>query len=337
MPYPEFPFNGPILPDRFHGRTDIIEAICQHVAMRTSVSLVGGPLTGGDSLLAYLASEYAEQRFPQLKSTANIHVSALDLGGNSTSNYFWRRTLHDLKRQIDDETVASEVAAAEIKSSNDTLDVFALEDLFDNLADAGCPVLLAISDLQALLDNPNFWPPNDFFHIARSLARRPKGGIVFVTTTPRPLLDFWHRTRNASPFYSIFTTIPMGRLDEKDAREILALGFESLHVELSKDLEDFIIIASERHPCLLNYIASMCIDLIRSGKKVNQAALEQKFLDPESPAIMLARRVNRYLTTDEKRWLKALKENPRSLTEVQTNLLSNLWKYGLTPPGTVLR
>lgn len=332
MPYAEFPYSGPIEPGKFHGRRDIIDPLCQHLDARASVSLVGGPLTGADSLMHYLVSDHARGRHPSLQRTVNVFVPTEPLGTQATPGDFWRRVFRSLARKLPDRAKPW-VDAAEVRARAGALDVYDLEDLFDQLADAGLPVVLFLGDIHNLLDNDAFWPPDDFFHIARALARRNPRGLQFVTNSPRPLLDLWDDSRAASPFYNVLQTIPIGRLSLDDCYATIRRGFESLGVDYQHHVAEFIAQLAQRHPCMVNYIAGLVVDLIRAGQPITQAAVTPSFVRPDAPTVLLAERITKQLTPNERTWADRVMGGEVLAVDHQIHNIQSLWDFGLTPLG----
>lgn len=330
MPYAEFPYNGLVEPARFRGRKELINAFCDHYAVGGNVSFVGGPFTGGDSLVRYIASENGRQRYPRLNGAVYVYLAAADLGGGADPAAFWRRVFHELDRRLPGSEVPKDMKA---KAHTGEIDVYELEDAFDALAGAGNRVVLCVSDLHLLLENRSFLPPSDFFHIARSLARRDNRGVRFVTTSPRPLLDLWDRSRNASPFYNIFQTFAIGRLEEHEVREAVTTGFDNIGVPRNDAVVDFVLATSERHPMVFNYVASLCADFLLAGEDVSQDKLQQHFARADSPVVSLVRRILSHLTPIEKQWIHTARHDREALSDNQRAPLRNLWEYGLTPPG----
>jgi hypothetical protein len=251
-----------------------------------------------------------------------------------TPAQFWAGVLKDLLPKV---PALQPIVAEKIeKARKEKIGIYDLEDVFDACANAGTPVVLLIDDFDFLLKNGNFWPPHDFFHHVRSLGQRYPRGLSFVITTPRPLIDLWDPNKGASPFYNIFENLSVGVLSEEEIRELVRDVFAALKVNLPQDVEDVIVVASDGHPRLANYIGWICAQAIQDGSTVTAELLEQAFSNPNGPIVTLIAQIQARLSPAEKELLKAVGLNPAALTDSQRGALRKLRDYGLLPPGVRL-
>lgn len=334
MPY-TLTINSPIPPSEFINRSDIIKEVCRGLddPRRISTCLVGGPKTGKTSILQYLASVYVSKRYTSPSKFFIAHLSGDSIGKTMKPSRFWTGVFKALRPNITLEILQSLLDKTLEKSEKDNIDVYDLEDLFDTFAKEDTPVLLLIDDFDIILGNESFSPPNDFFHIVRALGQREPRGLTFVITTSRPLIDLWEPTKSASPFYNIFQNIPIGRIKDGEIREVVREGFSKMGVQCDKNIEDLVINASERHPYLANYVASLCGDMLRKGSAINGSNLMEEFQKPDGPVVTLIRNIRRQLSIYEKDLLEMLKTTPHKVDELQKVHLLKLQDYGLLPPG----
>lgn len=332
-----FAYNAPIPPDKFQGRADIVTPVCtrlSHVLVQSSC-LVGGPMTGRTSLLRFLAADAGAAAYSDLKGLRRVYVSAEAVGTTGSPPAFWATCLRELHRLQLPAAVSPILEEALLQAKNKTIDVYYLEDLFDAFAKNNEPVVLLIDDFDSLFRNDAFWPPNDFFHILRSLGQRNPRGLAFVVGTSRPLLDLWDATRGASPFYNIFFNVPVGRLDEGSAIDRIRQGYQVLGVECTAAEVDLVLAASERHPYLINHVGEVCAKL-KQQNILSQGTLAQELAKPDGPVVGLARQILSHLSVTEKQWVDFARNDPARLTTAQRDLLRNLWNYGLIPPGVYI-
>ena len=332
MPFPLF---TPVLPNRFTGRKTVIDNICSQLdhPERRSTALVGGPSTGRTSLLRYLTSKHAQTAYPSLANSWNVYISGDAIGHTATPTSFWVLCFREIKRQVNTGDFTDRVLEMIKKTENAEFDFFDLEDFFDECASNNILVVLVIDDFVNLLKNINFWPPDDFFHHVRSLGQRVPRGLSFIVGTPRPLTELWDPSRNASPFYNIFLSVPIGRLAETEIRDYIQKGFASLGISSNEETETFIIQASEQHPALVNYAADLCASMIQTDGQISVDKLYQAYNDPSGPVVTLIRRIREHLPAAERQWLDTAREFPQNLSSVQIGLLRKLWEHGMIPPG----
>lgn len=207
-----FPIDSPILPNEFKGGSAIIHQVCERLDQvgRGSTSLVGGPKTGRTSLLRYMASADASAKYPSLAKSRNAYIPGDSIGSTALPSQFWVRCFRELSKVTMGQLQDLLTDPLE-KAKNNTIDLYDLEDLFDAFANENSPVVLFVDDFDNLLRNNNFWPPNDFFHIVRSLGQRVPRGLSFVVATPRPLIDLWDANKGLPLFTTYLSTY---RLDD---------------------------------------------------------------------------------------------------------------------------
>jgi len=108
--------------------------------------------------------------------------------------------------------------------------------------DTGLDLVLTLDEFEGLARNPNFEP--DFYGELRSLAGEL--GIVYLTSSKRGLyeLTYHHHDTLSSPFFNIFSEMPMGLMPEVEARGLLEIlssqgqgvGFCEEEIDLALEL-----------------------------------------------------------------------------------------------------
>lgn len=339
MPPPPDPFaaGAAIDPGEFTGRLGVVQKVCERLGQRESICVAGGPKTGRTSLLRYLASPPAAVRFPILAVSLNVFFSAEALGQTGQPAQFWAGVLRQLRAQLAAGPRGLAVDKAIGRARDNTLDVYDLEDVFDGLARDGTRVALFVDDFDTLLRNTNFWPPNDYFHIVRSLGQRPSRGLLFVIATSRALNELWDSSKGASPFYNLFMNLPIGRLEEADVRALAHRSFEVLGLAGDEAAANLVLALSGGHPFLTNYIARLCAELAQAGVPIEAGRLAEKFRDPGGPVLTLIKGIRERLTLTERNLVDAVSQSRQPLTDIQRGQLARLAEYALLPPGTRLR
>ena len=325
----------PVPAETFTGRKSAIEFVTGRLAnyYRESSCIAGGPLTGKTSLLRHLAQSAACGELPGLKGSCRVFFDGFSVGVSMKPSGFWAGILRELQKNPKAAPLQALLQAKLDKAKAEQIDLYDLEDVFDDFAKAQVPVVVFINNFEVLLNSEHFNPPNDFFHLIRSLGQREPRGVSFVITTYRKLLDLWDPNKGASPFYNIIMNVPVGLMEDQEIREFLKSGFDDLGLPLDADIEETILEASEAHPYLVNFLADLCARTLKAGKTIDGQMLEDAFVDPNGSVVSLIKQIHNCLTPAERSLLKLLDTNAAKLTEVQKDYLRDLRAYGLLPPG----
>jgi hypothetical protein len=330
-----FAYDAPVPPEQFVGRMAVLDQIAQrlnHVQV-LSASIVGGPKTGKSSLLRYLSSAEADGLLPKIPKSNRLYFDAQGLAGAARSFDFWAGVFRDLKNQSEKPPLKDSLTQALAKARAGSLDVFDLEDVFDEFAQVGAPVILCIGNFQALLRNPNFWPPDNFLHVVRSLGQRQPRGIAFVLGTTRPLLDLWDPTRGASPYYNIFLNFSVGRLEDAEVTALVASALSHASLPADPALGQLVLSAGFNHPRLTSYAIFLCIQSLQSGQQPSPEQIARAFAEPDGLLVALIREIRAQLAPSELRLIELSKNAPSSISASQKAALQRLKDYGLLPPG----
>jgi len=328
-----FTVDGPLSTQKFFGRGKAIQMVAERLASdsRGSSCLTGGPQTGKTSLLRYLCDSATAGNMVGLKGSCRVFYDAYVVGVGMKPAGFWTGVMKLLANHPATGALKDEMTERFEKAKANGIDLFDLEDVFDAYAKGNTPVVLFIDNFDILLRNQNFWPPDDFFHILRSLSQRVPRGLSFVVGSSRRLLDLWDPNKGASPFYFIFENIPVGLYEADEMIDYLKAGFAELGVAPDPEIQKFIEKASDQHPYLLNFVAKYCAEALKQGKPVNFPELEEKY---KEAALNLTFQIREKLFTFEKDMLTLSRNNPEKLTPVQRERLRDLRAYALVPPGT---
>jgi hypothetical protein len=297
-----FDIGAPLAPDGFVGRKKAIDHVSGRLGeyTRQSTCLAGGPLTGKTSLLRYLAQSDVSANLPGLNGACRVFFDGYSVGVSMLPSGFWGGIFRGLQANPNAAPLQDLLADKLAKAKANQIDLYDLEDVFDEFAKAKMPVVIFINNFEILLQNSHFWPPYDFFHLVRSLGQREPRGVSFVITTYRKLLDLWDPNKGASPFYNIIGNVPVGLLEDDEIRQFLKNGFDELGLPLEADVEETIIEASEGHPYLVNYVAGLLVEWLKAGKAIGEKMLEDAFQDPEGPVVNLIRQIRGCLSPTEK-------------------------------------
>ncbi|HTP07689.1 MAG TPA: AAA-like domain-containing protein [Anaerolineae bacterium] len=244
-----FTYGNPISdPRRFFGREPEIELIFSRLrnAEFESSSLVGERRIGKTSLLNYLADRDVRRRHDLLPGTHMfVYVDLQIMNQDVTPVRLWQRLLRQMGRVCQDTIVHQ--AIDEIRQQ-DTIDNFALADLFDIIDEKNQYVVFLLDEFEKVTENPNFG--TDFFYGLRSLAIQHH--LALVTSSRRELIELCHSEAiRSSPFFNIFSNINVGLFTEDEARELIDTSLAGTDVGFSENITQMIFRVAGFHPYFL--------------------------------------------------------------------------------------
>jgi tRNA A-37 threonylcarbamoyl transferase component Bud32 len=206
-------------PSCFYGRKREIESLYSAVFTHQCRSIVGERKLGKSSLLTAVAQPATMARYG-LDPTRTLFIY-LDLEGMASAKRedFWIEVLDRL-------SVVLAPAAGTLREQverlldNGRLRFTTVRRLLRRVRDTGLDLVLTLDEFEGLAQNPNFEP--DFYGELRSLAGEL--GIVYLTASKQGLyeLTYHHSDTLSSPFFNIFSEMPMGLVPEDEARGLLA-------------------------------------------------------------------------------------------------------------------
>jgi hypothetical protein len=214
-----FSYGKPIDdPARFIGRRRELEQVYSRLLSAfESSSIVGERRTGKTSLLKIMSH-------PDIKATFNldpqkyyfIYQDFLFLDENTTPTRFWQRVLKGIRRVV--AAQAEVVAEIELALKAETIDNYALDDIFTLIDENDLYIVLLLDEFEQVTRNKNF--DSDFFGGLRALAIHHN--LALITSSRQDLVQLTHSEQvRSSPFFNIFATINMRNFTEQNATELI--------------------------------------------------------------------------------------------------------------------
>ena len=244
-----FTYGNPISdPRRFFGREREIELVFSRLrnAEFESSSLVGERRIGKTSLLHYLADPDVRRRYDLNHGTHMfVYVDLQMMNQEVTPVRLWQRLLRQMGRVCQDPVVHE--AIDEIRQV-ETIDNFALADLFDIVDEKNQYVVFLLDEFEKVTVNPNFG--TDFFYGLRSLAIQHH--LALITSSRRELIELCHSEAiRSSPFFNIFANINVGLFTEDQALDLIETSLRLTDVRFEVGLIDAIFRLAGLHPYFL--------------------------------------------------------------------------------------
>jgi hypothetical protein len=203
-------------PAYFFGRQRELERLYSAIATQQCVSLVGERKMGKSSLLTRLSHAETLRSFGF--EPARYLFVYFDLEGLASARRddFWPELLDTIAAQLP----PGDMAQA-LRKQIDGGDVRFLtaRRAVRRLRNTGFEVVLLLDEFESLARNAQFEP--DFYGELRSLAGEL--GLVILTASKRSLYDLTYEDSStlSSPFFNIFSEMPVGLMTDDDARQIL--------------------------------------------------------------------------------------------------------------------
>lgn len=203
-------------PAYFVGRKAEVETLYSAVVTHQCRSLVGERKMGKSSLLTHICNPETMRLYGLNPERQLLLYFDLEGMASAAAQDFWVEILDALLLRLP----PGELAEA-VRRMVDGGDVrfMAVRRLLRRVRDAGFDLVLCLDEFESLARNPRFEP--DFYGELRSLAGEM--GLVYLTASKRSLyeLTYEHADTLSSPFFNIFSELPLTALSDEEAQELL--------------------------------------------------------------------------------------------------------------------
>jgi tRNA A-37 threonylcarbamoyl transferase component Bud32 len=230
-------------PAYFFGRAREVERLYSAIATHQCVSIVGERKLGKSSLLSHIAQPATLTQFgfdPALYVFVYLDLEGL---ASARRDDFWPELLDSIASHLP----AGDLAQAMRKQiDGGEVRFLTARRALRRLRDTGLEIVLACDEFESLARNANFEP--DFYGELRSLAGEL--GLVMLTASKRSLYDltYEHSDTLSSPFFNIFSEMPLRLMSEEDARQILVKLSAQVDQPFCDDEVKFAIDLAGPHP-----------------------------------------------------------------------------------------
>ena len=205
----------------FFGRQRELERLYSAIATHQCVSIVGERKLGKSSLLTRLSHAPTLQSFGLDPALYLFVYFDLESMASARREDFWMELLDTIASQLPPGDMAQTLRR---QIDNGDVRFMTARRALRRLRDTGLEVVLMLDEFESLARNAQFDP--DFYGELRSLAGEL--GLIILTASKRSLYDLTYENSStlSSPFFNIFSEMPIGLMTPDDAREIL-IGLSS--------------------------------------------------------------------------------------------------------------
>jgi len=262
-------------PAYFSGRKREVEQIFSATVTQQSRSIVGERKLGKSSLLTFVMQPQVLRDYG-LDPDGFIFIY-LDLEGmtSATRAEFWLEIAEQCYLRLQDERLR--LRFDRYLNGEDEIRFSAVRRLLRRVRDAGLQIVCALDEFECLAENEHFGP--EFYGELRSLASEM--GVVYLTASKHSLYDLTYHNSSSlsSPFFNIFSELPLGLMTEAEGRHLLrqlaALGEDSL----SEDEITYALELAGPHPFFLQ-IAGSCLFQVQGARDTAaRQAVHDRFLN----------------------------------------------------------
>ncbi|MBM3129885.1 MAG: ATP-binding protein [Chloroflexi bacterium] len=261
MPNPFF-YGGRVNPEQFVGRRAELQRIfagleVAHTGQLQSFSVVGPRRIGKSALLFYITNKFAAY----LMQPALYRIGYIELQDANC------RTLGGML-----EIILKQLGVGQLSGKKTPLVEF--QDAIIELKARGVFPVVCLDEFEELTAHPDQFKP-DLYDSWRYLINQE--AITFITASKSPLIDLAQDRGPTSPFFNVFSHLPLGELTDDEARELIARGAECDRPFTSTEQSDALLLA-DKHPYKLQLVSSLLYQAKADNRVVDWAELRREFV-----------------------------------------------------------
>jgi hypothetical protein len=228
-----------------------------------ATAIVGQPHTGKTSLLRFVLDKVKRDGIVggKLDRCWFREVDSHMLGRKFDQSAFWAFVLEPVSVYFD----SGELDTLYKSAQENEFGAFTLKRLFAALDRANWRIVVLLDEFDALLSHP-ILNSAEFYGSLRSLTSR-FSSLALIIATRRSLNQLNVQTQeinpHSSPYFNIFTELRLGPLPKRDVAYLLAYA----QTQFDSNDRQFVMLASGRHPYLLQLAADILWEVDQEGKQ----------------------------------------------------------------------
>jgi serine/threonine-protein kinase len=256
-------------PNQFYGREREVRRIFSRLSSShpQCISIIGERKIGKSSLLYFLSHEDTRKQW--LSDVDSYLFLLIDLqermGEMSFSRFFqfiFKTLIAEFPNVPEVANVAEfakirapEVAKTSGISATECYETF--KKMVSNLEREGYKLILLFDEFGTITQNEHF--DADFFSFLRSIANNHE--CAYITTSRVKLQKLCHNTDiSESPFFNIFTPVPLGPFNEAEARSLIFAPSEQSGVDFDERDAKFVLSVAGLHPLFIQMACAALFD-----------------------------------------------------------------------------
>ena len=258
-----FEHGGPVAPNHFLNRQRELRRLLNRLEKGQATAIVGQPHTGKTSLLRFVLDKVKRDGIVggKLDRCWFREVDSHMLGRKFDQSAFWAFVLEPVSVYFD----SGELDTLYKSAQENEFGAFTLKRLFAALDRANWRIVVLLDEFDALLSHP-ILNSAEFYGSLRSLTSR-FSSLALIIATRRSLNQLNVQTQeinpHSSPYFNIFTELRLGPLPKRDVAYLLAYA----QTQFDSNDRQFVMLASGRHPYLLQLAADILWEVDQEGKQ----------------------------------------------------------------------
>jgi len=258
-----FVHGGPVAPNDFLNRQQELRRLLNRLEKGQATAIVGQPHTGKTSLLRFVLDKVKRDGIVggKLDRCWFREVDSHMLGRKFDQSAFWAFVLEPVIVYFD----SGELQALYKSAQENGFGAFTLKRLFAALDRANWRIVILLDEFDALLNHP-ILNSAEFYGSLRSLTSR-FSSLALIIATRHSLNQLNMQTQeinpHSSPYFNIFTELRLGPLPKRDVALLLAYAQN----QFDSNDRQFVVLASGRHPYLLQLAADILWEVDQEGKQ----------------------------------------------------------------------
>ena len=255
-------------PAEFYGRKREMRRIYSRLSTTRPqcLSIIGERKIGKSSLLHFLSDGNNVKKYLQ---TSEEYIFVLvDLQGKADLNLagFFDILFDEIDAKVNG------LPALEVDDANEMSTFYDnFRDLIRSLGQQGMKLILMLDEFESIARNAGFDLP--FFSFLRSIANN--NDVAYVTTSRQDLQKIsYHQKVRESPFFNIFTPIPLGGFEESEASQLIQEPSQAAGAPFGAEETEFILDLAGNHPLFLQIACDKTFDQKDGTHKLTKASCD---------------------------------------------------------------
>jgi len=244
-------------PQEFYGRRREIRRIYSRISSShpQCISIIGERKIGKSSLLYFINHEDARKKW--LKDSEKYVFLLVDLQertGEMSFSAFFQIVFRMLMEQLDDSLIPASLIE---EAQTEARFYESFKSIVSNIQEKGLKLIILFDEFGTITGSDNF--DSAFFSFLRSIANNYE--CAYITTSREKLQNLCRDADiSESPFFNIFTPVPLGQLDEEEALSLILTPSSQLGVKFDERETEFVLSVAGYHPLFIQMACSALFD-----------------------------------------------------------------------------